>query len=360
MLLFTLAGVKSEVQAQENAGVSWREALHQPDQWYAGEEAKTIANNVVLYQNNNGGWLKNIDMADPLNEAKKNRLLKEKIRKIGTTIDNGATHTQLRYLARVYTATGDEHYKDSFLKGVDFLLDAQYDTGGWPQFYPLKKGYYEDITFNDDAMIGVMDLLRKITRGEEPYNFVDTERRTKAKVAIGKGEDLILKMQVEVNGQKTVWGAQHDKDDLSPSKARAYELPSLSGKESVGVVNYLMGIDNPGEDVKEAICNAVTWFEENKLTGLKVEWVKDEDKPRGRDRIVVKESEAGPLWARFYEIGTNKPMFVGRDGVVKDDLEDIEHERRVGYSYLGDYAEKLLEKDYPEWKKRITAGNLGK
>lgn len=356
-VLTSPTGISFGYTAPTSGKVSWRKALHQNESWYGSEEAQRIADNVVIYQNNNGGWLKNIDMADTLSEAQKKQFRKEKSRKSGTTIDNGATHSHMRYLAMVYTATGEESYKNSFLKGVDYLLAAQYKNGGWPQFYPLRIGYYSHITFNDDAMIGVMELLRDISIGDKPYDFVDTGIRKKAKMAIDKAVEIILEMQVEVNGKKTVWAAQHDKDDLSPAKARAYELPSLSGKESVGIVEYLMGIENPGEDVKQAIRSAVAWFEESKITGLKVEWVKDEEKPRGRDRIVVEESGAGPLWARFYEIGTNRPMFVGRDGVIKDHLEEIERERRVGYSYLDNYAENLLEKDYPEWEKRMQEGN---
>ncbi len=360
LLILIFARVETQLKAQENPAISWKDAQSQEEKWYSVAEAARIADNVVLYQNNNGGWLKNIDMAAPLNEEQKSRLFKEKSRRSGTTIDNGATHTQLGYLAKVITATGGEKYKNPFLKGVDFLLAAQYKNGGWPQFYPLRKGYYEHITFNDGAMIGIMNLLRDISWGKKPYGFVDVGRVEKAKAAVDKGLLVILDMQVMVHGKKTVWCAQHDKDDLSPAKARAYELPSLSGQESVGIVRYLLKVKNPEEDVKEAIRCAVAWFDESKLTGLKVEWVKAEDKPGGRDRIVVQDPEAGPLWARFYEIETNRPMFVGRDGVIHEHLEEIEHERRVGYSYLGNYAEKLLENEYPGWEKKISVMNLNK
>lgn len=352
LLILTLAGVETPLSAQENSGMSWRDAQRQENSWYASEEAQRIANNVLLYQNENGGWLKNIDMAENLSQAEVEKLQKLKSQKSGTTIDNGATFTQMQYLAKVYTATGKERYKEAFLKGVDYLLAAQYENGGWPQFYPLKKGYYEHITFNDDAMIGVMDLLRDVTRQKAPYDFVDAGRQKKARAAIEKGLEVILKTQVEVNGKPTVWSAQHDKNTLKPAKARDYELPSLSGKESVGIVKYLMDIEDPGEEVKSSIQNAIGWFKESEISGLKVETVRDESLPKGRDRIVVKDSNAGPLWARFYEIEANKPMFVGRDGKVKENLEEIEHERRVGYSYLGNYAETLLEKDHPEWEKK--------
>jgi hypothetical protein len=46
-------------------------------------------------------------------------------------------------------------------------------------------------------------------------------------------------------------------------------------------------------------------------------------------------------------------MFVGRDGVVRERLADIEHERRVGYSYLGGWPRDLLETAYPAWKARM-------
>src|SRR5690606_30944737 len=141
------------------------------------------------------GWLKNIDMADQLGSSDIAKLKKEKSKKSGTTIDNGATHTQLRYLARVYNSAKKQEYKEAFLKGVDFLLQAQYDNGGWPQFYPIKKGYSEHITFNDDAMMGVMNLLKNIAHQKEPYRFVDRERCERSKIAIEKGLEIILKTQ---------------------------------------------------------------------------------------------------------------------------------------------------------------------
>lgn len=56
------------------------------------------------------------------------------------------------------------------------------------------------------------------------------------------------------------------------------------------------------------------------------------------------------MWARFYDLATNQPIFVGRDGVAHGSLAEIEHERRVGYSWLGPYARDLLERRYPAWR----------
>src|SRR5690606_40537183 len=98
-------------------------------------------------------------MAQPLDEAGRARVRAESDT-VETLIDNGATHTQVAYLARVYSATGQERFRAAFERGFDFLLEAEYDRGGWPMIYPLKSGYYEHITCNDNSMIGAMRLLR--------------------------------------------------------------------------------------------------------------------------------------------------------------------------------------------------------
>ena len=58
-----------------------------------------------------------------------------------STFDNGGTHTEMRYLAKVYNATKDERYKKAFVRGVEFMLDAQFPNGGWPQTHPGGRGY---------------------------------------------------------------------------------------------------------------------------------------------------------------------------------------------------------------------------
>lgn len=341
------------VRAQDKNPVSWNEAQKQEIKWYASTEAIRVADNVLLFQNKNGGWFKNTDITSRLNKTERERILKQKNKTLGTTIDNGATYSQLRYLAKVYNQTRIDKYKLSFSKGVDYLLKAQYNNGGWPQFYPLKGGYYDHITFNDEAMTGVMFLFHDIVN-QKTFDFINSDKNDEIIKALKKAEDLILKTQIRIDGKPTLWCAQHHRKDLSPAKARSYELPSLSGKESVGVVNYLMRIKQPSEEVKTSINSAVGWFQNHKIEGKAVVYIDAPSFKGKRDRIVIKDKKANPLWARFNEIGTFRPMFVGRDGVVRDSLHKIEHERRVGYSYLGDYAFDLLNKDYPNWLKKIS------
>jgi PelA/Pel-15E family pectate lyase len=270
------------------------------------------------------------------------------------TFDNGATHTQIRYLAKVYYAIGLKRFRLAILSAIDYLLEAQYNNGGWPQSYSSRghSGYSRYITFNDGAMIGVMSVLRDIARKKPEFAFVDEIRRQKAHKAVQKGIECILKCQIVVNGKKTAWCAQHDEKTLVPRKARSYELPSISGSESVGIVRFLMSIDEPRPEIIEAVQSAVSWFNEARLEGIRQVRKEDKSKPRGWDKIIVNDASAPPIWARFYEIGTNKPIFCSRDGVPKATLAEISHERRTGYSWLGYYATSLLAKDYPAWQEK--------
>jgi PelA/Pel-15E family pectate lyase len=155
-----------------------------------------------------------------------------------------------------------------------------------------------------------------------------------------------------VNGKLTAWCAQHDEEDYSPRPARTFELASISGQESVGITRLLMSLDNPSPEVVRSIEAAVAWFEASKLKGIRVETKPDKTAPKGKDRVVVNDPAAPPMWARFYDLETNKPIFADRDGVPKTNLADIGYERRNGYAWLGTWPATLLEKDYPAWREK--------
>jgi pectate lyase len=320
-----------------------RQYLQKPDGWFAADEARRVAANILSYQSDLGGWPKNIDTtAAPFTGDRKG---------LKPTFDNDATTDELRFLARAYNATRDERYRRAFEKGLDYILKAQYPTGGWPQFWPPDDKYHRYITFNDNAMVRLMELLREVAVSDR-YAFVDAGRRKAARAAFDRGVACILKCQIKVDGKLTAWCAQHDEKDYSPRPGRTYELVSLSGAESVGVVRLLMSLDDPSPEVVRAVDGAVAWFEAAKLKGIRQVVERDEKSPTGRNKVVVKDPAAPPMWARFCEIGSNRPIFSDRDGVAKHDLSEIGYERRNGYSWLGYWPRDLLEKDYPAWKKK--------
>jgi PelA/Pel-15E family pectate lyase len=350
-LLIAVAVIEGSVFATRTPQVAWSKILDQPDAFYGAREAEHIADNVLAYQRSSGGWPKNIDMSARISADERDAILKDR-NLDDSTIDNDATHSQIAFLARVHHATRKHRFSDAALRGIDYLLKAQYENGGWPQYYPRLKGYYRRITFNDGAMTGVLELLREIAHERPVYDFVDRERRERAASAVERGIDCILRCQVIVEGKPTAWCAQHDEETLAPAEARSYEKISLSGSESVDIVRFLMGIENPDERVIDAIEAAIGWFESVRIKGLRVVRNPDSALPRGYDVIAVEDQGAPPLWARFYEIGSNRPFFCGRDGIIKWSLAEIEHERRIGYNWYTTAPEQLLVKDYPAWSER--------
>jgi len=317
----------------------------------SGDEASKIAETVLLYQRSNGGWPKNYDRKADLSEPDRRKILADRDR-ADTTFDNGATHTELRILGRAYSKSRDQRFLSAFRRGIEFTLAAQYPNGGWPQRFPLPRKYGRHITFNDGAMVGVLRLLRDVADGAKTLDFVDEELRKRCRTAVERGIQCILETQIIVEGKRTAWCAQHDEKTLEPRKARSYELPSLSGSESVGIVRFLMEIDKPSPTVMASIESAIAWLDDAKLTGIRQERREAPGTPKGFDKIVVRDPSAPPLWARFYEIGTNRPIFSSRDGVPKRTLAEISYERRNGYSWLGPYAAKLLSTEYPAWRRR--------
>jgi PelA/Pel-15E family pectate lyase len=329
--------------------IAWSRCLDQPAAWYGSDDAVRIADLVRLYQRHTGGWAKNIDMARPL-DASERAALEAAKKDSDSTIDNGATTTQLRYLALVYAATRHDRLREAFLRGFDYLLAAQYPNGGWPQYFPLRADYSRHITFNDDAMVHVMEVLRDAAAGKAPYVFVDSPRRAGAGGAALRGVRVILAAQIRVEGRLTAWCAQHDEVTLEPRNARTYEHPSQSGRESVGIASFLMSIPKPDAAVVASVDAAAAWLREAKLEGLRVEDRPDPALPGGFDRVVAKDPDAPPIWARFYEIGTNRPIFSGRNSVIRYGMAEIEHERRVNYAWYGSWPETVL-KQYQDWKR---------
>lgn len=290
--------------------------------WAADASGTTASiSDILNNQQSDGGWKK--DYAETSGEWAK------------STIDNKATYTEIRRLASEFKKTNNSKYSAAAIKGINFLLNMQYANGGWPQVY-RSSGYHTHITYNDDAMINVMILLDEVANKKGDFSFIDSTLAGKSKQAVDKGVDCILKTQVVTNGKLTAWGQQHDSSTLKPAGARIYEVPSLSAKESVNIVKFLKSRTSTTQ-IAAAVKAAEDWFKAVKITGISV--VKT-----GNDVIVKSDpSVTTPIWARFYEIGTNKPIFVGRDGVVKYKLSDIDQERRTGYLWYGTWPSSILK-----------------
>ena len=70
------------------------------------------------------------------------------------------------------------------------------------------------------------------------------------------------------------------------------------------------------------------------------------------DNVVVQDSTAPAIWARFYELSDNRPFMATRAGEKVWRLADVNPERRTGYDWYGYWPEEAY-KAYDEWKKRM-------
>jgi pectinesterase len=329
---------------------SWQQvATRMPEEWYGSDESIRVAENVLLYQRNAGGWPKNTAMHLVLSDDEKIKILQDK-ELADAIFDNSATTTELRFLARMYKKTGTDKYRAAFAGGLDFILKAQYPNGGWPMFYPLRKGYYTHITFNDNAIVNILTLLGEIKNGNKLYSgLITSEQSARINDAFKKGIEIILRTQIRSNGKLTVWCAQHDENTLLPAKARSYELPSFSGAESVGIIKFLMSLENPSDEIVNSVKGAIEWFDKHRIKNSRWDLYTNADGQK--DRRIVYDPAAGDLWARFYDLETGEPFVCDRDGIKKKSLEEIGYERRNGYSWYTDSPEEILKK-YPDWKSK--------
>lgn len=315
----------------------------------------TRSESILIWQRSNGGWGKAVPDLNsyniPQTDTQKATAASTK-NSTDTTIDNGHVTTELRWLLEDYKATNNPNYLAAAQKAIDFLFLAQYDNGGWPQYYPDKSSYRHQITYNDDAIVKVMNVMWDISKARNNFDLVDPKYKALALASFNKGIDIILKTQItSPAGKKTAWCAQHDEVTLKPALARAYELPSISGSESVGIVRTLMLVEQPSAAVKQAVKDAVEWFNSAKIVGYATTKVPDSSSKEGFDVVVV-SSPGNIMWARFYDLETGLPFFCGRDGVKKATLAEIEIERRSGYVWYGTWPSGLIGSEYSVWKTK--------
>jgi hypothetical protein len=375
--------------------------LHRDAAFYRSAEARHIGDTILSFQTPAGGWSKNLNMAGPArlkgqSYATANlapvdspagdfdKAADEKWHYIGT-LDNDATNTELHFLAELAAAfpgrDGDA-YRASFLRGVEYLLQAQYPNGGWPQIWPLEGGYHDAITFNDDAVTESAALLTLASRGErvihftpeeervleevkpvaasasavraaEDYSFVPAELQARAKAAAERALQCILATQLHVPAEGgrgmvlAIWAQQNDPLTLAPVAARNFEPAALATGESARVMEYLMSLPQPSPDVVRAVDAAAAWFEAHKIMGYT--WSGGRGTPGGRK--LAASAGAGPLWARYDSLTTGRPIFGDRDQSIHDDVMEISLERRNGYAWFGEAPRHALS-EYARWRVR--------
>ncbi len=307
-----------------------------------------IADNLLAYQNTDGGWPKNIDWLAKISPDSVINDLSEHYRE--STFDNRNIFSQVEYLSAVYKQTEKEKYKLAAQKGFNYILNSEHPGGGW-------RGWdAEVITYNDDVMTGIMNLLLDVKQQNEYYNWLNDELRMQLLDVYERGLQVILKTQVVINNKKTAWCQQHDFNTYLPAQGRKYEHPSITARESCDVILFLMKIENPDKEVKEAIISAVNWLQEAKITGYRYCDVPIKERPYHEttinfDREFVPDSTAAPVWARYYDLKNGKPFLSLVDGTIVYQLKNVSFDRRVGYEWYGFWPNKVFT-PYKNWSRK--------
>jgi PelA/Pel-15E family pectate lyase len=353
------AGIKTPIEPPHSFGAR-SVPLDKAASWYAETQARHIADVIVSFQTPSGGWGKNMDMSKELRRPG-GAYVPGNISKLLTpgdfdapqepewnyvgTIDNDATMTEIHFLAKVITAAGvkqDAAYRASFLRGMDYLFAAQFPNGGWPQVWPLEGGYHDAITYNDDAMTQVVELMRQVAEGRDEFAFVPQDIRAHAAASFTRGIQCILASQIVVHGTPTVWPQQADALTLQPVSARNFEPPALCSSESATLMLLLMN-DFPHLTVAEqrSIRAAAAWFKKTSISGQR--WVRT---PAGSQLVPSPGTE--PIWARYYQVGTDLPIFGDRDKSIHDQVNELSLERQHGYKWFSSDAQPALDR-FDKW-----------
>lgn len=319
--------------------------------WFAGAEAQQLADAVLSYQTPSGGWSKHLGFSHGPRQPGMQWTSQNEPGQPAhyvATFDNGSTTTEMRFLAGVWQATKRADCRTGFVQGLNYILAAQYPNGGWPQVYPLEGGYHDDITFNDDAMTHILELLQEITLNEPAFAFLDESQRQQAATALAAGIRCVLQTQVMQDGKRTVWCAQNDALTLQPASARKMEPATLSGLESAHILKFLMTITNPTPEIVTGIEDGLKWFEAAKITGL------TKSKVNGKTGYEPDAASTEIYWARFYNLTNSQPVFPGRDGIVYDTFAAMAAQNHVGYDYYTTQPGSIVKNGQKSWRKMLA------
>ena len=304
--------------------------------WFATDSAQRMARIILSFQAPNGGWSKHVDFTAHERQPGESYFSESAEWEWISTIDNESTTEEIHFLAHADSAVHDARYETAIGRAIDYLLDAQFPSGCFPQVYPLEGSYHDAATFNDNATVNTLRVLDEVAAGK--YAFATPTQRSRSGGAVDAGIRCIVAAQIRVDAHLTGWGQQHDPLTLEPTSARSYELTSIAAQETAFIVDFLMSRPAPSEGLVRAVYAAADWLRPLPVSGYSY-----------IDYKLERREGGAPLWGRLYEIGTNRVIMANRDGVKLYDWDKLT-DRRSGYGwYTTKPAETLAA--FATWSK---------
>lgn len=298
------------------------------------DAARETAAALVYGQLQSGGWTQTIHF------AKANRMGKYRNGQGGnwnnSSLDDGQTQAALVFLMKADKALEfqEPSIREAAKYGLDALLKAQFPNGAFPQIwskpaethpilnakfpdYDWKtegrvKNYWDFYTLNDGLAGTVLDVF------VEAHAIYGEER---FKAAAAKLGDFLLAAQLP--DPQPGWAQQYNYA-MVPIWARKFEPPAVSGWESQDAMDALVRIARITDDSKylEPIPKALAYFRKCLLADGRV--------------------------ARFYELKTNRPLYM--DGAYKLTYDDATAPSHYGWKQPARFDS--IEKRYEAAKRK--------
>lgn len=339
----------------------------------------SVADLIVALQNEDGGFQV---LPDNYEMSQKKTGLGSM--KDVSSVYNGATTSELKYLAKYITANKpeDSKYQDAFVKGIKYLLTTQHDNGGWSMNPGSGSGFNANIEVGNKAMTEVLTLLSDIAiLNNQDYVFARKAMNVdEIKSAVEKGNDFIVKSQINNNNKKSGWATQYDKSG-NVTMGHTYERESVSSYTTKDVIDYLMTIHNPSQDIKDAVESAYSWLKDVKIADKEQKVVKDTSMNNGFDVYLVDGSgtwasnyvydkatdsyrplysdvdptRADQKYVNVYELYNLDGNSVGNNKINNKDLILYSTRTTVSY-YDNNLADELIATGYDEWKSYLANG----
>jgi hypothetical protein len=258
-----------------------------------------------------GGWDHRVDVAHLEKETS------TIIRKDGNcAFDDNITQGALSFLMSMDAMIDEPWLSESIELCLRHMMNNQFENGAWPQWYPLRGGYHDYYTFNDNTINDCINVMLKAHRIYGKDEYLQTARR---------GGDFIILSQLP--HPQSGWAQQYS-HDLKPEWARSFEPPGVCSAATIRNIRTLVDLYLYTRDDRylEPIPSAFEWLDKSKI---------------GENK-----------WARLYEEGTNKPVYGDREDGNKLHYvyEKVSEKERTSYSWQSDYGIEAVITYYTDVK----------
>ena len=299
--------------------------------------AAKAADGLIAGQHESGGWNYVIDFAgeDSLREwyatiGRNGWRLEEFQHYYGNaTFDDHATIESARLLLRIYLEQREPRFRAALDKAINFVLESQYPSGGWPQRFPPAPAFENHghpdytgyVTLNDDVAEANIDFLLLVLQQLQDERVREPIRRAM---------DLFPKLQQPLPSPG--WAMQYT-TDLQPAAARTYEPLAVSPHTTGAALEKLMDFYELTGDRKYL-----------EPISVSIDWLESVEAPAST------HTADGGNYFRYVEIGTNRYMRSHRRGsnaqngeyYINYDMSNYKATKRVDTAALRERLERLL------------------